>query len=38
LRLTGRQAEAAEFYRVACDLYEKLESPSAGRLKEQGFA
>jgi tetratricopeptide (TPR) repeat protein/transcriptional regulator with XRE-family HTH domain len=38
LRQAGQPAEAAKFYRAARDLYEKLESPSAARLKEQGLA
>lgn len=38
LRQAGQTAQAAKFYRAAHALYDKLESPSAARLHEQGFA
>jgi tetratricopeptide (TPR) repeat protein/DNA-binding XRE family transcriptional regulator len=38
LRQAGQAADAAKFYRAARALYERLESPSAARLKEQGLA
>lgn len=38
LRRAGKAAGAAGFYQAAHALYERLESPSAARLKEQGLA
>jgi tetratricopeptide (TPR) repeat protein/transcriptional regulator with XRE-family HTH domain len=38
LRRANNAAEAGEYYRAAHALYERLESPSATRLKQQGLA
>jgi tetratricopeptide (TPR) repeat protein/transcriptional regulator with XRE-family HTH domain len=38
LRQAGKAAEAAKFYRAGHALYERLESPFAARLKDQGLA